>query len=576
MNVSYALALTGVLGIALATLGCGQQHTETAASSSTPDTATASVAVFDWFEYQGRDPVFATPLPEGQFQNPILAGFYPDPSITRAGDYYYMVHSSFAFFPGIPIFRSQDLVHWESLGHVLTRPEQLPLVQQGVSRGIYAPTIRHHDGVFYVITTLVDIRGNFIVTATDPAGPWSDPILLPEVGGIDPDIFFDDDGRIYIAHNDAPEGEPLYDGHRAIRLWEYDPVAQKVKPESGRIIVNGGADISQKPIWIEAPHIYKIDGWYYLTCAEGGTGYGHSQVIFRTRSLDEPFIPWEKNPILTQRDLPRDRANPITSAGHADLILTPEGEWWAVFLATRAYDEVYYNTGRETFLLPVSWQDGWPVILPAGEEIPYRPTIPASPGNTLDTEPLTGNFRWREEFTRAALSHHWNRLRSEPDDWYRIDKGQLHLTPRPLSMADPEQPSFIGRRQQHTHYSASTRMEIPQASGYSAGLVVFQNETHHYYLGLETAAQGTRLFIEQANKGAPGEIFNLSLPDDAGNHLVLGVEGDAGLISFYYRNQAGEQRWLLRDADARLLSTEIAGGFVGSHIGLHARSTHPQ
>ena len=550
--------------LSLTAIGCtpSAQHVK-------PDTAVA----FNWFEYQGKDDVFNTPLAEGQFQNPILAGFYPDPSITRAGDYFYLVHSSFSWSPGVPLFRSQDLVNWESLGYILTTAEQLPLQNQKVSRGIYAPTIRYHDGIFYLITTLVDVRGNFIVTATDPAGPWSEPILLPEVGGIDPDIFFDDDGKVYIAHNDAPVGEPLYEGHRAIWLWEFDLAAKKIIPDSGRVIVNGGVDLAKQPIWIEAPHIFKKDGWYYLTCAEGGTGYNHSQVIFRTRHLNEPFLPFERNPILTQRDLDIDRANPITTAGHADFIQTENGEWWAVFLATRAYDKTFYNTGRETFLLPVRWEDEWPIILDAGEEIPYRVNAPHTSTPRKIFAPLTGNFRWRDNFDQPELDHHWNFLRMDNANWHRLSGNQLVIDARPISLASLEQPAFIARRQQHMHYIASTELNLPQRPGLSAGLVAFQNETAHYYLGVKRAEDGYEIFIEQAKQAQPTIIKSVHIANqDVQQTMTLGIKGNEGEISFYYQTPRGLKTYLARALDGKLLSTEIAGGFVGTYLGMHVRS----
>lgn len=568
-------ALLSVCTLSLFVLsGCSGPSDDSLAEAPATRPAEAS-ATFSWFEYQGRDPVFEEPLEPGQFQNPILAGFYPDPSITRVGEYYYLVHSSFAFSPGVPIFRSQDMVNWQSLGHVLINADQLPLENQQTSRGVYAPTLRHHEGVFYLITTLVDVRGNFIVTATDPAGPWSDPILLPEVGGIDPDIFFDDDGRVYIAHNDGPDGEPLYEGHRAIRLWEFDLENKKIIPESGRVIVNGGVDISKEPIWIEAPHIFKKDGWYYLTCAEGGTGYDHSQVIFRTRHLDEPFVPFERNPILTQRDLDMERANPITTAGHADLVETADGEWWAVFLATRAYDKTLYNTGRETFLLPVRWEDEWPIILDPQTGIPWRLNKPAAPENTLKTEPFTGNFTWRDEFRGAALQHHWNILRQPEHSWYTAggDSGGLTMTARPTTLGELAQPSFIGRRQQHMHFSASTELRIPENTTVSAGLTVFQGEKFHFFLGIAEGDDGHIIFIEAANNSEPRIVQRLPLGQlTAGQPIVLGTHGDAGEISFYYQFSGQEKIMVAEKLDARLLSTGVSGGFVGTHIGLHART----
>ena len=279
-----------------------------------------------------------------EYSNPILPGFYPDPSITKKGDDYYLTTSSFGYTPSLPIFHSKNLTDWSLIGYALNRESQMDFAGASMSQGIFAPTLRYHDGLFYLITTSVGHGGNFIITASNPAGPWSEPIWLPEVGGIDPDLFFDEDGRIYIAHNDAPPEKPLYDGHRAIWLWEYDPIKKKVLPKSQKLLVNGGVDISQQPIWIEGPHIYKVNGWYYLSCAEGGTGPQHSQVIFRSRSLDDPFVPYSENPILTQRDLAYPRPHAIENAGHADFIETENGEWWAVFLGTRPYERDLHNT----------------------------------------------------------------------------------------------------------------------------------------------------------------------------------------------------------------------------------------
>ncbi len=244
--------------------------------------------------------------------NPVLSGFYPDPSICQAGDAYYLVTSSFAYFPGIPIFKSRDLAHWQQIGHVMDRPEQLDLEGHGVSRGLFAPSIRYYQGRFYVTCTLVDRGGNFVVTATSADGPWSNPVWLPEVNGIDPSLFFDDDGKAFLVYNSIPpDDKPLYDGHRTIRMRAFDSEKLQVTGEE-KILVNGGVDISKKPVWIEAPHIFHKDGWYFLIAAEGGTAENHSEVVFRSKAVDGPYVPWEKNPILTQRDL-----DPLRwSAGH--------------------------------------------------------------------------------------------------------------------------------------------------------------------------------------------------------------------------------------------------------------------
>lgn len=539
------------------------------ALAATSSSFAASVN-FTQFTYEGNDEVFSTPISANEYRNPIIAGFYPDPSITRAGDDYYLVNSSFSYSPGVPIFHSKDLVNWKSLGYVLTTPSQLPLKNQRMSRGIYAPTIRHHNGVFYMITTLVDVRGNFLVTAKNPAGPWSEPVLLPEIGGIDPDIFFDDDGKAYISHNDAPVGEPLYNGHRAIWLWEFDLKTNKVVKDSGRVIVNGGTDISKKPIWIEGPHIYKINGWYYLLCAEGGTAMDHSAVIFRSKSLQEPFLPYEKNPILTQRDLNKHRRNPVTTAGHADFVQTKEGDWWAVFLATRAYDKKFYNTGRETFLLPVTWKDGWPVILEQGKEVPYQHPAPAIKATTPNPDQLTGNFSWRDNFSKPQLGFEWVSLRSGDSPFYQITKSGIELQALNIKLDSLEQPAFLGRRQQHTRFNAAADFALPPQKT-SAGIVAFQSETAHYYFGVRPAAKGTELFIEKANKKAPAVIYKKIISNTA-QPINLRIEGNAGKISFSYKTSNGKYKTILKNADAKILSTEVAGGFVGTLLGIHARS----
>jgi alpha-N-arabinofuranosidase len=263
-----------------------------------------------------------------KFTNPILAGFYPDPSICRVGSDYYLVNSTFSYFPGITVFQSKDLVHWRLIGHILDRPEQLNLDGQGVSRGIFAPSIRYHDGTYYVTCTQVDRGGNFIVTAKKPEGPWSNPIWIPEINGIDPSMFFDENARLpdgqgkaYILYNSIPpDDKPLYDGHRTLRMYEFDLAKMKVVGNEC-ILVNGGVDISKKPVWIEGPHILQKDGWYYLIAAEGGTAEWHS----------------------TQRHLDPNRKFPITSTGHADFVQTKNGDWWSVFLGCRPYEEGYYN-----------------------------------------------------------------------------------------------------------------------------------------------------------------------------------------------------------------------------------------
>ncbi|MEL1265443.1 glycoside hydrolase family 43 protein [Pseudoxanthomonas putridarboris] len=531
----------------------------------------AEPVLFDWFEYTGRDAVFEAPVPEGHYRNPVLAGFHPDPSIARAGDRFYLVTSSFAFFPGIPVFESADLVHWAQIGNVIDRPTQLDFDGLGMSRGVFAPAIEYHDGTFYVVNTAVDSGGNFVATATDPAGPWSDPVWLPTIGGIDPSLFFDDDGRAYILNNDAPAGTPRYDGHRAIWLQEFDTA--KLQPFGPRkVLVDGGVDPSTNPIWIEGPHIYKRDGWYYLNCAEGGTGPQHSQVILRSREVWGPYTPYEKNPILTQRDLPADRAHPITNAGHADLVEGPDGRWWATFLASRNYGQVHYNTGRETFLLPVEWKDGWPVILEPGRGISYVAPGPGYMPRTATQAPSTGNFTWRDEFDAPTLDRAWMFVRVPRQAWadLRGHPGRLAITPLAEGLDTLRNPSFLGRRQQHTAFEASTSFAVPRETRTEAGMAAFQNERHWFAFAARRTRDGVELSLQRRKGGEHATVASTPLPAST-THLQLKIAADGGAYAFGY--DAGDGwTWLRQGEDGTLLSTDVAGGFVGAVVGPYART----
>jgi alpha-N-arabinofuranosidase len=547
--------------------------------------AAAEALRFDWFEYTGRDPVLASPVPAGSYLNPILAGYYPDPSITRAGDHYYLVNSSFAHFPGIPIHESTDLVHWRLIGHALADPAALPFDGLDISRGVFAPAIQFHDGTFYIINTLVDSGGNFLVTASDPAGPWSAPTWLKEIDGIDPSLFFDVDGKAYIVNNGPPDSLPRYEGHRAIWMQEFDTATRKlVGPR--RVLVDGGTDIAKQPIWIEGPHLYRIKGWYYLMCAEGGTGPGHSEVVFRAHSPWGPFQPYAGNPILTQRDLPANRADPVTNAGHADLVQMQDGSWWAVFLASRPYDGERYNTGRETFLLPVTWQDGWPVILPHGQPVPYLLAGPRAPQGrhtsrggapagaaaagaaAPGSDPLAGNFTLRDGFDGAALRPEWLQVYAPSRSWYELAGGALAIHPLHVDLDAKRNPAFLARRQQHLHFDASTQLAPPAAAGVAAGLAAWQNDRHWYFLGTRRGADALQLFLERDAGAGRQVIASVSLADVQA--LRLRISGDGGRYSFFYDAGSGWQPLLEHD-DASILSTQVAGGFVGTVLGPFAR-----
>jgi xylan 1,4-beta-xylosidase len=539
-------------------------------------TAQTGVA-FSSFQYEGVVRLLdAHRLQPGEFLNPILPGMYPDPSIVRVGSDFYLVTSSFVWYPSIPIFHSDDLVHWKQIGFVLDRPGQIDLNHAQVSEGIFAPTIRYHDGVFYVITTLMGGFHSFYVTARNPAGPWSDPIRLPELEGIDPSFFFDDDGRAYIVHNGPPpNGRYLYGEHRAIWLVPFDIESGKISGPQ-RMLADGSADLQRRLRWIEGPHLYHRNGYYYLVAAEGGTSTDHCEMVFRSTSLDGPFIPYAENPILTQRTLDPNRADPIANTGHADLVEAPDGAWWAVFLGVRPYRQGFFNTGRETYLLPVAWKDDWPVILPPGVEVPHVLKAPKIGTQTVVMSRPLSSFAWDDNFKEKELKMEWQTLRTPPKRCWNLEAGQLILEPGHDDLTSRGNPCFLARRQQHADFTASITLQLRDAVEASdAGLVLFQNEHSFFFLGVKMhSASRPEIFIEQGtgtlSKPAGVIIDRKELPSGAGK-IVLKIAEAGPKLSFSYRLNGMKWQGLGRDADATLLSTSKAGGFVGCFVGPFAR-----
>lgn len=510
--------------------------------------------------------------------NPILKGFYPDPSIVRVGPDYYLISSTFSYFPGIPVFHGKDLKNWKQIGNVIDRVSQLDFMGEPMTRGLFAPAISYYNGTYYVTCTDIDHDGNFVVTAKDPAGPWSNPVKIPQVKGIDPSLYFDDNGKAYILYNsDAPGNKPLYSGHRTIRMYEFDPVNLKVIGEEKQL-VNGGVDLSKKPVWIEAPHILKRFGWYYLYAAEGGTSVNHSEVVLRSREVWGPYIPYEKNPILTQRDLPADRKDPITSTGHAQFVDGPEGKTYAIFLAVRPYEGDYYNTGRETFIAPVEWIDEWPVINPGNKEVLYNYPVNIKEVKQKGTLPQSGNFSYTVQF-KKALDPSLLFMRKPDSTAFSLSKRHgLTMKLKPETIMDRGSPSFIGKRQQHLYNTVETRFDfIPAGANEKAGLVIFQSESNFYFIA-KSIANGKGVI--QLFKGKPREkvmeiLAEIPSEQKASRlHFRINAEGDT--YSFYY--SANGKNWtLLKDkVDAKFLSTKTAGGFLGCVYGMYATSSGEQ
>lgn len=537
-------------------------------------------ALFECFSYTGEDDYYkVNPLVgEDQFYNPILPGWYSDPSVCTNGEGdYFLATSTFSFFPGVPLFHSRDLVNWHQIGHILTRRSQLVNLEgQAVSGGIFAPALSYNpaDSTYYMVTTNVG-AGNFYVTTTDPWGEWSDPVMLPEVGGIDPSFFFDDNGKAYVLNNDeAPDGKPEYEGHRTIRIQEFDAVAGRtVGPRT--ILVDKGARPEESPIWIEGPHMYKIDGRYYLMAAEGGTGSRHSEVVFRADSPLGPFEAWSGNPILTQRHLNPSRPDPVTCAGHADLVRDTDGSWWTVFLGCRPVNGDAEILGRETFIMPVEWSDdGFPVITSGSDVVPGRLS---KRGVKRENDVTFGNFNRTDNFDSPVLGMEWMSLRGPLDSLCSLTEipGFLQLRCSVNSTSRRSVPAFLSRRVQHHRFTATTRMHFSPEEGERAGMLLFKDESHQYFLAVGSCAgSGRQILLVKISAEGEKTLVSRAIDGDAGGiNLMVRSYPESLMFCYSLADEPAEGKdWtiLCENVDIQFLSTAEAGGFTGTNIGLYA------
>ncbi len=478
------------------------------------------------------------------YNNPVIPGFYPDPSICRTNEDYYLVTSSNEYFPAIPIFHSRDLVHWRQIGHCLTHTHQVPLEKCRSSQGIFAPTIRYYKGIFYVITTNTSAGGNFFVYTDDPAGEWSEPIWIDHEG-IDPSLFFDSDGRVYVSANGQPAGIYLFEIY--LKTGQKQTKAQCIwKGTGGR--------------FPEASHLYYLNNYYYLMIAEGGTEFGHMVTVARSSSPWGPFEPCPHNPILTHRNR---GFHPIQGTGHADLVEAHAGSWWLVFLAFRPQGGNFHHLGRETFLAPVSWtDDGWPVVN-HGNGIELMMDTP-----TLSPHVWPG-AETRDTFDQATLRLCWNFLRNpHAQDWSLTERpGWLRLYGSSLTFDDQDSPAFLGRRQQHFSCKVRTLLDFtPQYEGEEAGLVVLANEKHHYEIAV-TCIDNRRSIIVRRRIGDLVAIVASQIIDDSPVELEIQATPEIYTLAF---SQHGQPFHKLATAATRYLSSEVAASFTGVYLGMYA------
>lgn len=405
------------------------------------------------------------------YRNPVISGYNPDPSICRVGDDYYIVNSSFEYFPGVPVYHSKNLVNWELMGHCLTTDKQLPLEKCRASAGIYAPTLRYHDGWFFMTTTNVSGGGNFIIHSKKPDQGWSDPVWIDQ-GGIDPSLLFDDDGTVYYTTSGRDEN-----GRACIMICELDPFTGEKFTDTKVLSYGCGGR------YPEGPHLYKKDGKYYLMLAEGGTEYGHMETMQRA---DTPYGPYEEcpyNPILSHRE---DMREEIYCTGHADLLEDANGNWWMVCLAVRPCGGeqnrvLLHNLGRETFLAPVVWtQDGWPI---AGE----HGLIDLEMQGTLPGEPSLVCRDFCDDFSKEEFSPHYNFVRNPiRENYVRLtEEKKLLLKGSKITLNEQDTPTWIGVRQKGFDTIASMKLcPKEDVQGMRAGLSAYYNSDYHYEIYL--------------------------------------------------------------------------------------------
>lgn len=515
------------------------------------------------------------------FTNPIIPGGFPDPSICRVGDDYFIANSSFEYFPGLPIHHSKDLVNWELIGYGLHRKEQciqpnnlIDVQQRG---GIHAPTIRHHGGKFYIITTNVYTPVNkneptqfinFIITAENIEGPWSEPHHLVGAPGIDPDIFFDDNGKVWYVGTHAPD-KPNFEGEGEIWLQEIDLVNWKLKGQ--RYFLWRGAC---RGTWAEGPHLYKKDGRYYLLIAEGGTSFNHAVMVAVSDEITGPYISNPRNPILSTRHLSYDYW--VNSTGHADLVELPDGRWFMVALGIRGDEKFHSNMGRETHLIPVQWEREpfewkkikyeYPVCAPKTGRVERKTLLP------FPDKPQFYNDAFTDNFNSEKLNLAWNFRRVPVENTFSLThrKGWLRLYQKPDTIAMRSRCSQMGFRQKETDFEYSVKMNFePEKEQSEAGISLFiQDDNYINFTIIKNEGNIVLKLKIQEGKKAPYNFKNKILENYEGD-IVLSVVSKNGKYNYAYSVDNGETFIAFANTPSDLI---ICRGYTGAYLGIYASS----
>lgn len=511
---------------------------------------------------------------QNSFINPIIPGGYPDPSICKVGDTFYVVNSSFEYFPGLPIHKSKDLINWELIGYGLHRAEQcadeVNLVDVQSDGGIHAPTIRYNKGTFYIITTNVYYNEekkttdfvNFILTAEKPEGPWSEPHVLEGAPGIDPDIFFDNDGKVWYVGTHSPEN-PNFEGEGEIWLQQID--AENWKLIGERHYLWRGACGG---VWVEGPHLYKRDNRYYLMVAEGGTSFNHAVMIAVSDSIKGPYIPNDRNPILSTRQLSYD--NWVHSTGHADLIELNDGRWYMVALGIRGEEDRGSNMGRETHLIPMQWEREpfwwkekkyeWPVVAPQTGKVERSNPVPFK-GTTQKR-----NLSFIDNFDSSNLKLDWNFRRVPLPNTFSLSarKDHLRLYTNPNTIQERGRASLIGFRQTETDFEFRAKMSFkPKSNNSEAGISLFQKDDNYFTLTVIKEDKGFKLQLKLAEPNAEPIILKKQAIPNYTGEITFNVKSENYGYSFYYSLDGTEFNLFEKTKSNHILSKKYTGAYLG-------------
>lgn len=491
-----------------------------------------------------------------QFHNPVLHGFYPDPSICSVGRDFYLVNSTFSYFPGIPIFHSQDLAHWEQIGNALTDNLQVNLLGNDDHEGIYAPSIRYYQGTYYIIAdheTQKNHAGMFIITAKDPRGPWSKPTFIKGADGIDPSLFFDNGKCYFVVTHDNSEGSKYF-GDNEIYLAEIDLETKQFISKKKPLWRGALRNVT----WPEGPHLYKHGNYYYLLIAESGTESHHAMTIARSQSIAGPYEGNPNNPIMTHRFLGENY--PVQNVGHGDFVKSFDGNWYFVCLGSRKF-KGYVNTGRETFIGRVVWEDDWPVLNPGVGKLEESGVIDlpkkemVKPSSVIDFD--------QDKFDLRCLF-----LRNPKKQNYIPQKdGSITLLGSKNELSGTESPTFLGIRESSVNSYFSIQMGKADLEGGQFGIAVYQNRTHFITFMLKAVHQYFELVVQKNVDGVVSVIASKQL-QVMPRGLIVRQKGDQLMVGIFSEKD-GQYEWLQQRVNTQFLSTEVAGGFVGCVVGTY-------